>query len=389
MSDRLACFAVTPPGVEGITARELAGLGIPPDAPTPGGVGFGATHEQLYAANLMLRTANRVLVRLAEFPARAFYELERKAKRVPWGLVLRPGDPVAFRVTSRKSKLYHLDGIAERLSAACGGSPGRESTDYTDDTDDAVEPAGPPAVGRSTQLIVVRLFRDRVTISADSSGELLHRRGYRQALGKAPLRETLAAAMLLTAEYDGTRPLVDPFCGSGTIPIEGALIARRIPPGIHRRFAFEHWPSFEPAQWDSVRAGGRERMLDRAPAPIFGWDRDAGAIAAARSNAERAGVGADVGLAEGTISGLVVPPGPGLLVSNPPYGVRLGEAGDLRDLYARFGKVVRAVCAGWSAVLLSADRAHEAATGLGLVERWHSSNGGVKVRCSVADIPRS
>jgi putative N6-adenine-specific DNA methylase len=389
LTDRLACFAVTPPGVEGITARELAGSGITPDAPTPGGVGFGALHEELYAANLMLRTANRVLVRLAEFPARAFYELERKAKRVPWGLVLRPGDPVTFRVTSRKSKLYHLDGIAERLASSCGGSLGPESTDYTDDTDDSGEPVRSPATDRAPQLIVVRVFRDLVTISADSSGDLLHRRGYRQALGKAPLRETLAAALLLTAGYDGSGPLVDPFCGSGTIPIEGALIARRIPPGIHRRFAFEHWPSFEPALWESVRAAGREGMRDRAPAPILGWDRDAGAVAAAHSNAARAGVGADVALAQGAISRLVVPPGPGMIATNPPYGVRLGEAGDLRDLYARLGSVLRAECPGWRAVLLSADRAHDAATGLGLVEQWRSSNGGVKVRCSVADIPRS
>ena len=129
-------------------------------------------------------------------------------------------------------------------------------------------------------------------------------------------------------------------------------------------------------------------MRDRAPAPILGWDRDAGAVAAALANAERAGVGADVALAQGAISGLAVPPGPGLIATNPPYGVRLGEAGDLRDLYARFGSVLRAECAGWRVALLSADRAHDAATGLGLEERWHSSNGGVKVRCSVTDLPR-
>lgn len=128
-------------------------------------------------------------------------------------------------------------------------------------------------------------------------------------------------------------------------------------------------------------------MLDRAPAPILGWDRDAGAIAAAASNAARAGVGGDVVVAQGAISGLVVPPGPGIIVSNPPYGVRLGEAGDLRDLYARFGRVLRAECPGWRAALLSAAREHDAATGLGFVERWHTSNGGVKVRCSVVDIP--
>ena len=238
-------------------------------------------------------------------------------------------------------------------------------------------------------MFVVRVWRDVVTISADSSGELLHRRGYRQAVGKAPLRETLAAAMLLTAEYDGSTPLVDPFCGSGTIPIEGALIARRIPPGIHRRFAFEHWPSFEPGPWESARAAAMERVLDRAPAPIAGWDRDAGAIAAADSNAGRAGVAGDVAFAQSAISGLEVPAGPGSIVTNPPYGVRLGEAGDLRDLYSRFGSVLRAQCPGWRVAVLSAAREHDAATGLEFVERWHSTNGGLRVRCAIADIPGS
>jgi putative N6-adenine-specific DNA methylase len=378
---------VTPPGVEGITARELTGLGLSPEHTEPGGVAFGATHRELYATNLEVRTANRILVRLAEFPARAFYELERKAKRVPWGQVLRPGVSVSFRVTSRKSKLYHLDGIAERLLVSCGGSRGSTSTDYTDDVD--YLPAFPSsgATGGFVQLFVVRVWRDIVTISADSSGDLLHRRGYRQAVGKAPLRETLAAAMLLTAEYDGSGPMVDPFCGSGTIPIEAALIARRIPPGLHRRFAFERWPSFEPESWASVRAESSHRIPARAAAPIVGWDRDAGAIAAAVANAERAGVAGDLTIGQGAISGLEVPPGIGLVVSNPPYGARLGEAGDLRDLYARFGAVMRTACPGWTVALLSAAREHEAATGLGLTERWRSSNGGVKVRCSVAAIP--
>jgi putative N6-adenine-specific DNA methylase len=378
---------VTPPGVEDITARELSGLGLSPERTEPGGVAFGATHRELYATNLEVRTANRVLVRVAEFPARAFYELERKAKRVPWGQVLRPGAPVSFRVTSRKSKLYHLDGIAERLLASCAGSRGSTSTDYTDDVDYLAASLDPAATGGFVQLFVVRVWRDIVTISADSSGELLHRRGYRQAVGKAPLRETLAAAMLLTAEYDGSGPMVDPFCGSGTIPIEAALIARRIPPGLHRRFAFEHWPSFEPDSWASVRAESSHRILACAAAPIVGWDRDAGAIDAAAANAERAGVAGDLAIGQGAISGLEVPPGIGIVVTNPPYGIRLGEATDLRDLYARFGAVVRTACPGWTVALLSAAREHEAATGLELMERWRSSNGGVKVRCSVAAVP--
>jgi len=382
LTEPLACFAVTAPGIEAITAGELAGLGLVPGATEPGGVSFRAAPARFYAANLELRTASRVLVRLAEFPARAFYELERKAKRVPWNAIIRPGAAVAFRVTARKSKLYHEDGIAERLVAAAGAAP-QSLVEDPDDGDIEIPAQGDQFV----QRFVVRVFRDVVTISADSSGELLHRRGYRQAAGKAPLRETLAAAVLLTAGYDGSAPLVDPFCGSGTIPIEAALLARRIAPGLRRRFAFEHWPTFEPAVWEATRAAAAGRILDRAPAPIAGSDRDAGAIVAAAANAARAGVAADVALTESAISSFQAPPGPGTIVTNPPYGVRVSEGLDLRDLYARFGAVLRAQCPGWTATMLSAAREHEAATGLPFVERWHASNGGVKVRCSVAGIP--
>ena len=189
-----SCYAVTPPGVEALTASELAQVAIVPGALVPGGVEFEATTQQLYAANLELRTASRIVVRMAEFPARAFYELERKAKRVPWGEFLAPGSPVRFRVTSRKSRLYHLDGIAERLRNCVNGTS--LATDETEEDSDAAE-----------QLFVVRVLRDIVTISADSSGALLHRRGYRLAGAKAPLRETLAAAMLL--DHLNERPAGD------------------------------------------------------------------------------------------------------------------------------------------------------------------------------------
>src|ERR1051325_10188923 len=171
----LACFAVTPPGVEAITAAELGSLGLTPGATEPGGVSFSATAAGLYGANLSLCTANRVLVRLAEFMARAFYELERKAKRVPWETVVASGAAVRFRVTSRKSRLYHVAGIAERLYNCVNGQQS---------TVNGTSPAGEdedegPAADPTAQLFVVRVLRDVVTISADSSGALLHRRGYR------------------------------------------------------------------------------------------------------------------------------------------------------------------------------------------------------------------
>ena len=236
------CFAITSPGVEAITASELVALGVTPLKTEPGGVEFEATLGQLYRANLELRTASRIIVRLAEFPARAFYELERKARRVPWEEIVAAGVPVRFRVTTKKSRLYHADAIAQRLQAVMGGErpvPAGTSVEAEEDVSDRP--------GSESQLFVVRVIRDIVTISADSSGELLHRRGYRLAGGKAPLRETLAAAMLLGAGYDGRIPLADPFCGSGTSPIEAALLARRIAPGLHRTFAYEKWRNFEGA----------------------------------------------------------------------------------------------------------------------------------------------
>lgn len=362
--DRHACFAITPPGVEQLTAAELAGLGVAPEGTEPGGVAFTASTRQLYAANLELRTAGRIVVRLAEFPARAFYELERKAARVPWGAVLAPGAAARFRVSSRKSRLYHLDGIAQRLAAAAGG-PRDEAPD-----DEA-------------QLFLVRVLRDVVTISADSSGTLLHRRGYRLATAKAPLRETLAAAMLLGAGDREGWAFVDPFCGAGTLPIEAALLRRRIAPGLFRSFGFERWPGFEVETWRTLREEARLRMLPRAAAPILGSDRDAGAIAAAVANAERAGVAEDVVFEQLPFSAAAPPAGTGLLATNPPYGVRVGDRRALRELYRGFGALARDRWAAWSVALLSADAGLLAETRLPVEVRWRSSNGGIPVHLVV------
>ena len=371
-------FAITAPGLEAITAAELRALGLGPATPETGGVAFRATAGGLYAANLRLRTASRVVVRVAEFPARAFYELERRAARVPWERFVAPGSPAAFRVTCRKSRLYHSDAVAQRLHAAAaraGATVGVAATDEEGEDEAAVRPAGGGA-----QLFVVRLLHDVVTISVDSSGALLHRRGYRQAIGRAPLRETLAAAMLLASRWQPDRPLVDPLCGSGTIAIEAALLARRIAPGLQRAFAFQRWPEFDAGVWAGEVARAESEALDAAPAPIVGSDRDSGAVAAAVANADRAGVAADLLLVQRSLSALEPPPGPGWLVTNPPWGARVGEADRLRDLYARLGQVARTRCPGWTVALLSADPRLESQTGLPLAERFRTTAGGLRVR---------
>ncbi len=223
-------------------------------------------------------------------------------------------------------------------------------------------------------------MRDRCTLSADSSGALLHRRGYRLDTAKAPLRETLAAAMLLAVGWAGSQPLLDPFCGSGTIPIEAALLARNVAPGIARSFACERWPLLGAVRWNDLRAAARRD--ERASATVIaGSDRDAGAVDAARANAELAGVAGAVRLGRVALSAVTPPAdGPGWIVTNPPYGVRVGERRPLRDLYARLGQLLRGPFAGWNLALLVAAPELEAQLGLELTDRFVTTNGGIRVR---------
>jgi len=224
------------------------------------------------------------------------------------------------------------------------------------------------------------------TISADSSGELLHRRGYRKALGKAPVRETLAAAMLYGSEWDLELPLVDPMCGSGTIAIEAALMSRRVAPGAGRAFAFESWPGHDEAAWHGIIDRARNSALGEAPGPILASDRDEGAVGASLANAERAGVSGDVEFSVRAISDAPIPHTPGWVVTNPPYGARVGRSGPLKNLYAQLGKVARVRASGYRVALLSAERALEAQLRLDLREVFRTSNGGIPVRLMVGRI---
>ena len=376
------CYAVTPPGIEGLAARELSLLGVVPGAVEPGGVSFRASPREIARANIEIRSASRVLVRVATFHASAFHELERRTARLPWEAYVAPGRAVSFRVTSHKSKLYHQDAIAQRLTAAVARRvPGATAAGGA--TADGPEATEPP----SAQLFVVRLFRDECTLSADASGAHLHQRGYRLATAKAPMRETLAAAMLLAVGWDGSAPLVDPLCGAGTIPIEAALLARRIAPGLGRGFACEQWPSFDAVSWPALRENAQSRVLPRAAARIIGSDRDAGAIEGATDNARRAGVLDDVEFRRAALSALDPPAGPGVVITNPPYGVRVGRSGNLRDLYAQLGHTLRRRCAGWRVALLSARHELAAQTRLDLQTVLRTTNGGIPVKLLEATVP--
>ncbi len=374
-------FAVTPPGLEPFTTQELRSLGLLSEttqvhteemrlsADEIGGVSFEGDRDALYRANLCLRTASRVLVRLGEFYTTSFSHLRKHASRLFWEGYFSPGQPVTLHVTCSKSKLYHSGAVAERVAGAIGDHLGKPSP--------VVRPEDHQA-GTPAQLVIVRIINNLCTISIDSSGELLHRRGYRQETAKAPLRETLAAAMLLASGWDASSPLLDPFCGSGTIAIEGALMARGIPPGIQRRFAFMNWPGFNQYRWKSILAEYPSPTTGVIPS-IQTSDRDAGAVLIAQSNAERAGVKDQLDFATHAVSAIQPPAGQGWVVTNPPYGVRVSGNKDLRNLYAQFGKVLRAHCSGWHVAILCNDLALLGQTGIELDHSLRLVNGGIPV----------
>jgi len=383
-TDDLDLFAVSPPGLEPFTARELRELGIRLNRPSPskdagaakkgedetGGVGFSGSLGDLYRANLYLRTASRVLLRLGSFPAVSFPELRRKAGLLRWEDFLLPGRPVILRATCRGSRLYHEGAVAERIAGAIADRLGKAPP---------LEKPGKQAEAFVSQLILVRVVDNLCTLSVDSSGDLLHRRGYRLDTAKAPLRETLAAGMLIASGWDMTSPLLDPFCGSGTIPIEAAMMALRLPPGRRRRFAFMEWLGFDSRIWERLIAGPFEPAVGRLPS-ITASDRDAGAIAAAMANAERAGLAGSIGFFCRSVSAIEPPSGPGWIVTNPPYGVRTRTNRDLRNLYPRFGGVLRERCPGWHFAILSSSLSLIRTTGLKIDQKGVPlDNGGLKV----------
>jgi putative N6-adenine-specific DNA methylase len=385
----LTLFAVSPPGLEPITTIELQQLGLlstgsiqSQPTPEPGGVEFRGEIDALYRANMFLRTASRVLLRLGEFHAAAFSELKRHTQQLPWKQFIHPGQNVAVRVTCHKSRLYHSTAVAREVIAAIDAVLGKPVVPSK---------ANDEQLGVVPQLIVVRLINDLCTISIDTSGYLLHRRGYRLATAKAPLRETLAAGLLLASNWDCLSPMLDPFCGSGTIAIEAALLAYQIPPGIARDFAFMDWPDYNRHLLSSIRSVPLHKPVGGIPDKlnnrmILASDRDAGAIRAAQSNAERAGVAQYIEFSQRTVSA-VDPAGKGWIITNPPYGIRVSENKDLRNLYAQFGNVLRSRFSGWYFTIMCSDVLLLHQLKLPLDTSLSLINGGIPVRVGQGIVP--
>ena len=341
-------FLATFPGLEAVLLEEVRGKGFRHARAVAGGVTIEGGWPEVWRANLWLRGAGRVLARVAQFHATHFAQLDDRAHAVDWARLLRRD--VAFRVEAScaGSRLYHSDAVAQRVATAIRETLGaRESPD-------------------APVLVMARMEKDICTLSLDTSGEPLHKRGYKQAVNPAPLRETMAALFLRQAGYDGTAPLFDPMCGAGTFVIEAAEIALRLNPGRTRGFAFEQLATFDAEAWARMRAVQRA-----APPPplLMGSDRDAGAVAMSQANAERAGVAASVTFTQAPISAASPPEGPpntppGLVIFNPPYGTRLGERQALLPLYRALGQTLRSRFAGWRVAMVVSEPKLAHASGL-------------------------
>ncbi|MGE3326832.1 MAG: class I SAM-dependent RNA methyltransferase [Acidimicrobiia bacterium] len=356
----LKALVVCPPGLEPLLAAEIRALGGDPGSPIHGGVPVEVSQAQLYAYNLRLRVATRVLLRLGNGFVDGPQSLHRLLDSMDWTRYCS-GCSVVVTATSHSSTLFHT-GLVEEAAMELIAKRA------------AVVPQGPDV---PEQRVVIRIDHDRAVVSIDSSGDRLDRRGYRLFGAKAPLRETLAAALVLSSGWDPRTPLVDPFCGSGTIAIEAAMAAQGLAPGRNRRFAFQDWPSFTRSAWKQAKAGAAAAERPSMTPVIVAGDRDGGAIEATLANAERAGVAVDA--RHGSFSSLEMPSGRGAIVTNPPYGVRVGDQRSLRDLYDSFGRWLPERAPGWTITLLDADRTLTSRLGLPLTERIRTANGGIDV----------
>ena len=238
-------FLATVPGLEPVLHDEVRNKGFKRPRPVPGGVVLRGGWPEVWRANLWVRGAGRVLARVAAFRAVHLAQLDDLARRVPWNTVLRPDVPFRVEASCARSRLYHSGAVAQRIETAI-----RESTGAPHDPDAGI-------------TVMARLENDLCTLSVDTSGEPLHKRGHKEAVNAAPMRETMAALMLHQCGFRGTEPLVDPMCGSGTFVIEAAAIAARLNPGRDRHFAFERLRSFDPAEWARMRAAIRGHSSDR------------------------------------------------------------------------------------------------------------------------------
>lgn len=370
MTPPFEIFLSAPPGLETALLGEVKSAGFAQARATAGGVSVMGGWPDVWRANLSLRGPSKVLVRIGEFRAFHLAQLDKRARKFPWGDILNPRYSVkAEVVTNRKSKIYHAGAAIERIERAISEELGAPIAQNAPSAD---------------VVLKVRIDDNNVKISVDSSGDGLHKRGYKQAMGKAPIRETMAALLLRACDYTGDETVLDPMCGSGTFLIEAAEISRNLLAGRSRRFAFETFPSYDAGAVQKLKSQWQARETTHR---FYGSDRNVNVIGFAAGNAARAGVDDICVFQPKPLSSIERPVGPpGLVIVNPPYGARVGKKKDLFALYSSFGVVMRERFEGWRIGMVTSDAHLAQATKLPwLPTDAPIAHGGIRVKLYRSD----
>lgn len=362
----LELIATTTFGLEAIVKREVQNLGYEEIVVTDGKVAFKGDELAIARANLWLRSADRVLLKIGEFKALTFDELFEKTKALPWGDWLTADAKFIVNGKSVKSKLFSISdcqaivkkAVVEKLKA-------KYKIAWFEET-------GPEF------NIQVSLLNDIATITIDTSGVGLHKRGYRSAAGEAPLKETLAAALVQLSYWRKDRLLLDPFCGSGTIPIEAALIGRNIAPGLKRSFAAEGWPRIGHEIWKAARQEARKAMDATYPLKIIASDIDKKILETAKDNAYNAGVNDCIEFVAKPVHQITLPEKYGVVITNPPYGERIGTDKEVAQAYKAMGRIFSTDLT-WSIYVLTAEEKFEKFFGTSANRKRKLFNGNIKV----------
>ncbi|MFY9254916.1 MAG: class I SAM-dependent RNA methyltransferase [Fuerstiella sp.] len=333
-------------GLENVVARELEQLGYTDCRVSDGRVVFSGDARDIARCNLWLRSADRILIRMGEFPAPDFGALFDQIVDLPWAEVLPVDACFPVKGRSVRSRLHAVPKVQGATKKAIVESLKKTHNRFRFDESGAEFP------------IEVSLLKDIATLTIDTTGQGLHKRGYRAIVGVAPLRETMAAGLIMLSYWNPERPLIDPFCGSGTIPIEAAMIGRNIAPGLQRSFAAENWSWFDRSIWKEVRIEARDLRLRDLPAPIMAYDHDPGAIRLSQRGATDAGVGGSIRFGCQEVSDLKSPLDFGCIITNPPYGERLGENDEVEAVYRIMGRTFASLDS-WSIYVLTSYRGFE------------------------------
>jgi putative N6-adenine-specific DNA methylase len=358
-------FATVARGLEQLAAAELTEIGATDIAPGFCGVSFHGDRELLYRINLWARLPFRILVKLGDFPSIDDSELFESIQSIDWGQYLTPDLTMAVTVTGKNETLNHSHFTAVQVKRAITAQQTKQFGERSN-----VDIADPDV------RINVHIDKDICSVSLDSSGSSLHRRGYRAAVGDAPLKESLAAALVKMSGWTPDLAFIDPLCGSGTLPLEAAMQALHIAPGVFREsFGFERWLDFDPELFDRLLKEAEVNEQRDLQLTIVGSDRNYDVIKQAKSNALKSGVGSYIDFAVRELADVEAPADTGILLCNPPYGERLGRGEDLGAFYKLLGDILKNRFKGWTAYVLSGNKELAKSIGLRSAERTTVYNG--------------